>query len=162
MFVETKRKADLIEIFLRDSALPAVSLHGDKCQEDREEALRLFRSGRAPILVATDVAARGLDIHNIGHVINCDLPSRVEDYVHRIGRTGRAGNRGKATSFVNEQNRPVLRDLLRLLEEAQQEVPSWFYELVRNCTSASRGFGTSSFNRRGGGGGGSSTWLFSF
>lgn len=63
--------------------LPAVTIHGDKSQMDREKAFRLFRSGERSILVATDVAARGLDIHNIEHVINCDLPSKIEDYVHR-------------------------------------------------------------------------------
>lgn len=142
VFVETKKKADLIENFLLNSGLAAVSIHGDKSQHDRERALQLFRTGDRPILVATDVAARGLDIHNIEHVINCDLPARIDDYVHRIGRTGRAGNRGKATSFVNEKDRPVLRDLLGLLEEAQQEIPTWFYEMVKSCTSAHRAFGS--------------------
>lgn len=140
VFVETKKKADLIEKFLIEFGLAAVAIHGDKTQHDREKALNSFRTGKKPILVATDVAARGLDIHNIEHVVNCDLPSRIDDYVHRIGRTGRAGNRGIATSFVNEKDRPVLRDLLGLLEDANQEIPTWFYDMVRSCTSTHRSF----------------------
>lgn len=81
--METRKKADLIEGFLLSCDLPAVSIHGDKSQSERESALHRFRNGKRSILVATDVAARGLDIHNIEHVINCDLPARIEDYVHR-------------------------------------------------------------------------------
>jgi len=161
VFVETKRRADMIELFLQNKDVPAVSIHGDKSQREREEALKLFRNGKCPVLVATDLAARGLDIQNIKHVINCDLPGNVDDYVHRIGRTGRAGNFGLATSFVNETNKPVLRDLLGLLEESRQEVPQWFQQLVVSCTAAySRG----SFGRqgapRGGRGGGSRNATF--
>lgn len=132
IFVETKRRADMIEAYLLNENFLAVSIHGDRSQQDREEALRLFKTGKRPILVATDVAARGLDISNITHVINCDLPSNIDDYVHRIGRTGRAGNFGLATSFVNENNRTILKDLLALLEEANQEIPAWFQSLVVN------------------------------
>lgn len=139
IFVETKRRADMIEGFLLKENFMAVNIHGDRSQQDREEALRLFKSGERPILVATDVAARGLDISNITHVINCDLPSNIEDYVHRIGRTGRAGNVGIATSLVNEGNRPILKDLLALLEEAKQEVPSWFQKLVSSQAFSSHG-----------------------
>ncbi|GBE62488.1 DEAD box polypeptide DDX3X [Babesia ovata] len=130
IFVETKRRADTIEAFLLRENFMAVNIHGDRSQQDREEALRLFKTGERPILVATDVAARGLDINNITHVINCDLPTNIDDYVHRIGRTGRAGNVGIATSLVNETNRGILRDLLALLEEANQEVPQWFQKMV--------------------------------
>ncbi|CDR98025.1 DEAD/DEAH box helicase, putative [Babesia bigemina] len=130
IFVETKRRADTIEAFLLRENFMAVNIHGDRSQQDREEALRLFKTGERPILVATDVAARGLDINNITHVINCDLPSNIDDYVHRIGRTGRAGNVGIATSLVNETNRGILRDLLALLEESNQEVPQWFQKMV--------------------------------
>lgn len=137
VFVETKKKADMIEDYLLNESFPAISIHGDRTQEEREDALRHFKSGRRPILVATDVAARGLDISNVKHVINYDLPSNIDDYVHRIGRTGRAGNLGLATSFVNEQNRPILRDLLHLLEEANQEIPSFLHPLVVSCTSSS-------------------------
>ena len=94
VFVETKRGADSLEHFLSKNGYPVCSIHGDRTQHEREDALKLFRSGKIPILVATAVAARGLDIPHVKHVINFDLPSDVEEYVHRIGRTGRMGNLG--------------------------------------------------------------------
>jgi len=125
VFVETKRGVDQLSDFLQSQGFPATSIHGDRTQRDREEALRYFRSGRLPILVATAVAARGLDIPNIKHVINFDLPSDIEEYVHRIGRTGRMGNIGVATSFFNEKNRNLVRDLVELIAETKQEMPMW-------------------------------------
>lgn len=95
VFVETKRGADALEEFLYRDGYPVTSIHGDRSQREREDALKRFRSGKTPILVATAVAARGLDIPHVKHVINFDLPSDVEEYVHRIGRTGRMGNLGK-------------------------------------------------------------------
>ncbi|XP_013405265.1 putative ATP-dependent RNA helicase Pl10 isoform X1 [Lingula anatina] len=125
VFVETKKGADALEDFLYREGYPATSIHGDRNQRDRELALHTFRSGKCPILVATAVAARGLDIPNVKHVINFDLPSDIEEYVHRIGRTGRVGNLGLATSFFHEKNKNIVRDLMDLLVEAHQEVPSW-------------------------------------
>lgn len=125
VFVETKKGADALEDFLIMEGYPATSIHGDRSQREREDALRLFRNGDRPILVATAVAARGLDIPNVRHVVNFDLPSDIEEYVHRIGRTGRVGNLGLATSFFNEKNKNITRDLMDLLVEAKQEVPSW-------------------------------------
>uniref|UniRef100_A0A3B3IJB3 RNA helicase n=1 Tax=Oryzias latipes TaxID=8090 RepID=A0A3B3IJB3_ORYLA len=95
VFVETKKGADALEDFLYREGYACTSIHGDRSQRDREEALSQFRSGKCPILVATAVAARGLDISNVKHVINFDLPSDIEEYVHRIGRTGRVGNLGE-------------------------------------------------------------------
>ncbi|KAJ1383710.1 P-loop containing nucleoside triphosphate hydrolase protein, partial [Ochromonadaceae sp. CCMP2298] len=100
---------------------PASSIHGDKGQREREEALRWFKTGRTPILVATDVAARGLDIPNVTQVINFDLPNSLDDYVHRIGRTGRVGNLGNALSFMNDKNRNLAKDLADMLHENEQE-----------------------------------------
>ncbi|KAG5463380.1 MAG: P-loop containing nucleoside triphosphate hydrolase protein, partial [Olpidium bornovanus] len=125
IFVETKRMADILSDFLIDNNFPATSIHGDRTQRERERALETFRTGRTPILVATAVAARGLDISNVSHVINYDLPSDVDDYVHRIGRTGRAGNVGLATSFFNSGNKNIVWDIIGLLKEANQEVPQW-------------------------------------
>lgn len=96
VFVETKKGADSLEEFLYSNGYPVTSIHGDRTQREREDALKSFRSGNTPILVATAVAARGLDIPHVTHVINYDLPSDVEEYVHRIGRTGRMGNLGKS------------------------------------------------------------------
>jgi ATP-dependent RNA helicase DDX3X len=99
VFVETKKGADQLDEFLYTQGFPVTSIHGDRTQREREDALKAFRSGKTPIIVATAVAARGLDIPNVKHVINFDLPSDIEEYVHRIGRTGRMGNLGLATSF---------------------------------------------------------------
>ncbi|XP_026232831.1 DEAD-box helicase 3 X-linked a isoform X7 [Anabas testudineus] len=130
VFVETKKGADALEDFLYREGYACTSIHGDRSQRDREEALHQFRSGRCPILVATAVAARGLDICNVKHVINFDLPSDIEEYVHRIGRTGRVGNLGLATSFFNDKNSNITKDLLDILVEAKQEVPSWLESLA--------------------------------
>lgn len=89
VFVETKKGADSLEEFLHNEGYPVTSIHGDRIQREREDALKQFRSGNTPILVATAVAARGLDIPHVKHVINFDLPSDIEEYVHRIGRTGK-------------------------------------------------------------------------
>ncbi|CAH8468289.1 unnamed protein product [Schistosoma rodhaini] len=125
VFVETRRGADALENYLYSQKFQVASIHGDRTQEDRELALSCFRSGRTPVLVATAVAARGLDIPNVKHVINYDLPSDIEEYVHRIGRTGRVGNLGLATSFFNDKNRNLARGLVELLEEANQAIPPW-------------------------------------
>lgn len=90
----------------------------DRFQREREEALRDFRSGRAPVLVATSVAARGLDIPEVKHVVNYDLPSSIEEYVHRIGRTGRIGNKGLATAFFqSDRDTSLARSLVKVLSE---------------------------------------------
>ncbi|KAF9244129.1 P-loop containing nucleoside triphosphate hydrolase protein [Melanogaster broomeanus] len=149
VFVETKRMADMLSDFLISNNLPATSIHGDRSQREREFALQTFRTGRTPILVATAVAARGLDIPNVTHVINYDLPSDIDDYVHRIGRTGRAGNTGVSTAFFNRGNKNIVRDLMELLREANQEIPQWLEAVVHETT-----FGGGSFRGRGRGGGG--------
>jgi superfamily II DNA/RNA helicase len=144
VFVETKKGADSLEYFLFNEGYPAGSIHGDRSQREREEALKTFRSGKTPILVATAVAARGLDISNVKHVINFDLPSDIEEYVHRIGRTGRVGNLGLATSFFNEKNKNIVKDLVALLMEAKQEVPNWLESM---CAEQRHTSGSN--NRRG-------------
>ncbi|KAI0540966.1 DEAD-domain-containing protein [Xylaria digitata] len=164
IFVETKRMADSLSDFLINQSFPATSIHGDRTQRERERALEMFRNGRCPILVATAVAARGLDIPNVTHVINYDLPTDIDDYVHRIGRTGRAGNTGHSTAFFNRGNRGVVRDLLELLKEANQEVPAFLETIARESSygggsrggrSGGRGRGTGAnrdFRKYGGGG----------
>ena len=93
----------------------------DRLQREREEALRDFRSGRSRVLVATSVAARGLDIPKVKHVINYDLPSSIEEYVHRIGRTGRIGNQGMATAFFqSNRDAPLARSLVKVLADVSQ------------------------------------------
>ncbi|XP_078738664.1 ATP-dependent RNA helicase DDX3X isoform X1 [Lampetra fluviatilis] len=153
VFVETKRGADALEGFLYNEGYPSTSIHGDRSQRDREEALHHFRSGKCPILVATAVAARGLDISNVKHVINFDLPSDIEEYVHRIGRTGRVGNLGLATSFFNMKNSSLARDLMDLLVEAHQEVPTWLEGVAYGQQSRSGAWGGGGRGKRSGGGG---------
>uniref|UniRef100_A0A8C3QMH2 RNA helicase n=1 Tax=Cyanoderma ruficeps TaxID=181631 RepID=A0A8C3QMH2_9PASS len=131
VFVDTKKKADFIACFLCQENIPATSIHGDREQREREIALRDFRSGKCPVLVATSVAARGLDIESVQHVINFDLPSAIEEYVHRIGRTGRCGNTGKAVSFFDSNSDAHLaQPLIKVLSDAQQEVPVWLTEVA--------------------------------
>lgn len=130
VFVETKRGADELERFLVNENYPAISIHGDKSQNEREEALRSFRNARKPILVATAVAARGLDISNVKFVVNFDLPTDIDEYVHRIGRTGRAGNSGQAISFFNEKNKNIAKDLHDILKETQQDMPMFLTKMV--------------------------------
>ncbi|KAJ8753229.1 hypothetical protein K2173_017835 [Erythroxylum novogranatense] len=125
VFVETKRGADALEQWLNMHGCRATAIHGDKVQMERERALKAFKSGSTPILVATDVASRGLDVPHVSHVINFDLPRDIDDYVHRIGRTGRAGKSGLATAFFSEKNVPLAKALAELMEEANQDVPSW-------------------------------------
>ena len=96
IFSETKRNADDITRQLRMQGFPALAIHGDKSQQERDWVLNEFRTGKALLMVATDVAARGLDIDGIMYVVNYDMPNGIEDYVHRIGRTGRAGKKGTA------------------------------------------------------------------
>ena len=139
-----------METFLERDGYPVTSIHGDRSQREREEALNSFRTGRTPILVATAVAARGLDIPNVKHVINFDLPTDVEEYVHRIGRTGRVGNLGLATSFFNEKNKNMAIDLCELISETKQELPSWLQAISKEVQSEQR----SNSQRKYGGGGG--------
>ncbi|KAK9067303.1 hypothetical protein SSX86_014629 [Deinandra increscens subsp. villosa] len=122
IFCSTKKMCDqLARNLTRQFA--AAAIHGDKSQGERDYVLNQFRSGRSPVLVATDVAARGLDIKDIRVVVNYDFPTGVEDYVHRIGRTGRAGATGEAYTFFMEQDSKHASDLVKLLEGANQRVP---------------------------------------
>lgn len=102
----------------------AVSIHGGKDQLERNEAIKEYKEGSKDVLVATDIAAKGLDFPDIQHVINFDMPSEIENYVHRIGRTGRCGKTGVATTFINKDvDESSLLDLKHLLIEAKQRVP---------------------------------------
>jgi len=131
VFVGTKRNADFLATFLSSEGLPTTSIHGDRLQRVREEALYDFRVGTKPILVATAVAARGLDIPKVAHVINYDMPDDIDEYVHRIGRTGRMGNLGKATSlFDTDSDADLAGPLVKLLGDAGKAVPDWLEAAV--------------------------------
>lgn len=115
VFTRTKRGADRVANSLAKRNIEAVAIHGDRSQKQRERALAMFRNGRTPVLIATDIAARGVDVEGIGLVINYDMPDVAETYVHRIGRTGRAGASGTAVSFCGHAERPTLRAIEALI-----------------------------------------------
>ncbi|MBB3227227.1 ATP-dependent RNA helicase RhlE [Luteibacter sp. Sphag1AF] len=116
VFSRTKHGADKLVRFLEGAGLRSAAIHGNKSQNARTKALADFKSGRVTVLVATDIAARGIDIDQLPIVINFDLPMVAEDYVHRIGRTGRAGAEGQAISLVSHDESGLLRDIRRLLK----------------------------------------------
>ncbi|KAM0252695.1 hypothetical protein ACHAP5_000987 [Fusarium lateritium] len=134
IFVNSKQAADNLDDFLFNMQLPVTSMHSDRTQQEREAAMRSFRSGNAPILIATGVTARGIDVQNVLHVINYDLPSidygGIEEYTHRIGRTGRIGHRGVATSFFSERDEAIGSVLTRTLLETDQEIPEFLQHHV--------------------------------
>uniref|UniRef100_A0A672IDU7 RNA helicase n=3 Tax=Salarias fasciatus TaxID=181472 RepID=A0A672IDU7_SALFA len=140
IFVETKKRCDDLTRRMRRDGWPAMCIHGDKSQPERDWVLTEFRSGKAPILIATDVASRGLDVEDVKFVINYDYPNSSEDYVHRIGRTARSTNKGTAYTFFTPGNLRQARDLVRVLEEARQAINPKLLQLVDSG--------------RGGGGGG--------
>uniref|UniRef100_A0A2S2NIX5 RNA helicase n=1 Tax=Schizaphis graminum TaxID=13262 RepID=A0A2S2NIX5_SCHGA len=126
VFVEQKRQADFIAAFLSELNYPTTSIHGDREQPEREKALRDFKTKKMKVLVATAVAARGLDIMGVTTVVNFDLPKTIEEYVHRIGRTGRLGNSGRAVSFFDPANDHAMAPyLVNTLKLADQKVPEF-------------------------------------
>ncbi|MBU6498898.1 MAG: DEAD/DEAH box helicase [Rhodospirillales bacterium] len=114
VFTRTKHGADKVVRYLEESGIPAVAIHGNKSQPQRERALAAFRSGETRVLIATDIAARGIDVDGVTHVINYDLPNVPESYVHRIGRTARAGASGVAISLCDNEERAFLRSIEKL------------------------------------------------
>ena len=124
VFAEKKCDVDDMHEYLLLKGVKTAGIHGGMCQEERKSAVEDFRAGSKDVLVATDVASKGLDFPEIKHVINFDMPGDIENYVHRIGRTGRRGNKGVATTFINKMcDKLVLLDLKHLLIEAKQTVP---------------------------------------
>merc|ERR1712176_439317 len=141
VFVETKKGCDMLTRSLRMDGFQARAMHGDKSQEERDWVLKEFKSCQSTLLVATDVAARGLDIDDIKMVVNFDFPNDLESYVHRIGRTGRAGKKGVAVSFfVAEKNGRMAKEIIEILSRTNQNIPSELHQAAAT-------------NRGGGGGG---------
>ncbi|CAM9959036.1 unnamed protein product [Bubo scandiacus] len=124
IFVGKKLTADDLASDLGLQGIPVQSLHGNREQCDREQALDDFKKGKVRILVATDLASRGLDVHDITHVLNFDFPRNIEEYVHRVGRTGRAGRTGEAVTLVTKSNWRVASELIEILERTNQVVPN--------------------------------------
>ncbi len=116
IFTKTKNSADKVKEYLRFHRMASSVFHGDKSQEDRELALESFKKGGMRILIATDIAARGIDVQNISHVINFELPLEAETYVHRIGRTARAGKTGVAITLCDDSERPIIQKIQKLIK----------------------------------------------
>ncbi|HLV06425.1 MAG TPA: C-terminal helicase domain-containing protein, partial [Croceibacterium sp.] len=123
VFTRTKHGADRVVKKLAQSNIAANAIHGNKSQPQRERALDEFKAGRTKVLVATDIAARGIDVSGVSHVVNFELPNVAEQYVHRIGRTARAGREGVAISFCAQDERDYLRDIQRLTKVTLDQVP---------------------------------------
>ncbi|XP_066582487.1 ATP-dependent RNA helicase p62-like isoform X2 [Prorops nasuta] len=140
IFVETKKKVESITRNIRRYGWPAVCMHGDKSQQERDYVLREFRNKKGSILVATDVAARGLDVDDVKYVINFDYPSSSEDYIHRIGRTGRSQCTGTSYAFFTPQNGRQAKDLINVLKEANQVINPKLSELATK-TGGGGGYG---------------------
>lgn len=175
IFVATKKKVDELARFINAFGVGVGSIHGDKSQMDRDSVLNDFRNGRHNILVATDVAARGLDVDGIKYVINFDFPQSSEDYVHRIGRTGRKHSTGTSYAFFTRKNAKCARALIEILREANQNVNPELESMARDSgggrdrNRGGRGSnrmgnqgGGGRFNSGGGGGGGRSGGFNSF
>ncbi|MFK7738850.1 MAG: DEAD/DEAH box helicase [Planctomycetota bacterium] len=144
VFTRTKHGADRVARHLHKAGIPSHAIHGNKSQGARERALGEFKSGKAVVLVATDIAARGIDVPEISHVVNFDLPNIPESYVHRIGRTARAGREGIAISFCDETEHEYLRDIEKLI---RQSIPR------RSLTELKHGVAESEAGESGGGDG---------
>ena len=154
MFAGTKRRCDFLDRRLKTAGFSSAgAIHGDKEQYERELVLNNFRQGRGNILVATDVAARGLDIPGVAAVVVYDFPLQVEDYVHRIGRTGRAGKEGKAFTFFTHENRGAANELIEILQGADQQVPLALQAMQRKGGGGGGGRGFRGGGRGRGGGG---------
>lgn len=124
VFTRTKRGADRVAKELNSSGINAAAIHGDKSQGAREKALKGFKNRTIRVLVATDIASRGIDVDKLSHVINFELPEQAETYVHRIGRTGRAGSNGKALSLCTQDEMPYLKDINKLIKKNIEVVGS--------------------------------------
>jgi len=131
IFTQTKKGADGLVDQLHQSGIHAVSLHGDKTQGQRDYIMRLFKTGRCNILIATDLAARGLDVPDIKFVVNYDFPGQLEDYIHRVGRTGRAGREGCSYTFFTREDWKHAYKFIDILEETRQTVPEDLYRIAR-------------------------------
>ncbi|CAG9327354.1 unnamed protein product [Blepharisma stoltei] len=131
IFVDTKAQCEILSSELESKEIKSATLHGDKSMKDRMTTLLDFRAGRNFIVIATDLASRGLDVKDLDYVICYDFPKRIEDYVHRIGRTARGTSKGTAISFFTKDNAKCAQNLIQVLEEAQQNVPRELRRMMR-------------------------------
>ncbi|TRY76967.1 hypothetical protein TCAL_02687 [Tigriopus californicus] len=146
VFADTKRAVDMLQRILQNKRIRSHAIHGDKSQSDRDRAIQDFRSGRISTLIATNVAARGLDVDDVKCVFNFDLPTSIEDYVHRIGRTGRRDRSGVSYTLVTSDNINQVDELIQVLKEADQKVNPDLIELS-HLKKQGRGLGKKSFRK---------------
>uniref|UniRef100_A0A1A7YG20 RNA helicase n=1 Tax=Iconisemion striatum TaxID=60296 RepID=A0A1A7YG20_9TELE len=139
IFVETKRRCDDLTRRMRRDGWPAMGIHGDKSQQERDWVLNEFKFGKAPILIATDVASRGLDVEDVKFVINFDYPNNSEDYIHRIGRTARSQKTGTAYTFFTPNNMKQAGDLISVLREANQAINPKLIQMAEDRGGRGRG-----------------------
>jgi ATP-dependent RNA helicase DDX3X len=151
IFSETKSAVNSLEYLLKSNGIKAASIHGDKNQMQRQFVIDDFSNGKVKILIATDVASRGIDFPNISYVINKEIPRNIEDYVHRVGRTGRSGYSGTAITLIRDDETASCQDLLNILKKFKQEIPDWFEEVCRNAKADLQDKRRDRGNRRGGG-----------
>ena len=154
VFVGRKATADNLSCDLIMKNIQCQSIHGDRQQCDREEALEDFKVGRARILIATDVASRGIDVNDVTCVINYDFPRNIEDYVHRVGRTGRAGRTGTSITYVSREDWKHAKELIEILKQGEQEVPQGLVEMAERYEAMQKRKAEEGGSGRGGGGGG--------
>uniref|UniRef100_A0A3B5MA95 RNA helicase n=1 Tax=Xiphophorus couchianus TaxID=32473 RepID=A0A3B5MA95_9TELE len=148
IFVETKRRCDDLTRRMRRDGWPAMGIHGDKSQQERDWVLNEFKFGKAPILIATDVASRGLDVEDVKFVINYDYPNNSEDYIHRIGRTARSQKTGTAYTFFTPNNMRQAGDLVSVLREANQAINPKLLQMAEERGGRSRGGRGGDYDRR--------------
>ena len=137
VFLERKHSVDALHYQFQQAGYNCVSIHGDKSQDDRDYAIEQFKSGKIPILMATDVVGRGLDFPNVKYVFNYDSPKTAEDYIHRIGRTGRCGSTGTAVTFLTDENGGLVKQLIPLLKQQNISIPDFFYSMSESKSSFS-------------------------
>jgi len=131
IFAETKRSVDFLERSLRKRHIQAQGIHGDKSQMQRSSVIQKFKSGHCRIMIATDIAARGLDISGVEYVLNYDFPNDIENYVHRIGRTGRSNAKGTSITLFTDEDANQAKKLVEILKEAEQEIPKELYQYMK-------------------------------
>merc|ERR1719427_848775 len=131
VFTERKATVDRLERFMRNRRMRAMGIHGDKSQLARSNTIQRFRDGTCKVMIATDVAARGLDISNVDWVVNYDFPLDIENYIHRIGRTGRASKKGNSLTYMTSDDARFAAKLIKILKQAEQEIPEELLQLQR-------------------------------
>jgi len=152
IFTSTKRTADDLTRALRNDGYPARAIHGDKSQQERDWVLAEFRSGKSPLMIATDVASRGIDVKDVKLVINVDFPTNIEDYIHRVGRTGRAGERGRAVTLFTHKDSKKAGPLIDILKQTNQVIPEELQKMAGSSHGGSDRRGGGGYHRGGGGG----------